>query len=40
MTILDVIDPFGVVLLIALPFIIWGSILSWREHKSKKLAEE
>jgi len=40
MTILDVIDPFGVVLLIALPFIIWGSILSWREHRDKEKAEQ
>ena len=35
MTILDVIDPFGVVLLIALPFIIWGSVISWREHHGR-----
>ena len=40
MTILDVIDPFGVVLIIALPFIIWGSILSWRERQDKKKAEQ
>ena len=40
MTIIDAINPFGIVFLIGLPFIIWGSILSWREHKSKKLAEE
>jgi hypothetical protein len=40
MTILDVIDPFGVVLLIMLPFIIWGSILSWREYRDKKKAEQ
>jgi len=40
MTILNVIDPFGVVLLIMLPFIIWGSILSWREHRDKKKVEQ
>ena len=40
MAIIDVINPFGIVFLIALPIIIWGSILSWREHKSKKLTEE
>jgi len=36
MTIIDAIDPFGIVFLIALPFIIWGSIISWREYKDKK----
>ena len=37
---LDLIDPFGVVLLIALPFIIWGSIISWREHQNKKMTDQ
>ena len=36
----DVIIPFGVVLLIALPIIIWGCVISWREYKSKKMAEQ
>jgi len=36
----DAIILFGGVLFIALPFIIWGSIISWREHQSKKLAEQ
>jgi len=36
----DAIILFGGVFMIGLPFIIWGSILSWREHKSKKSAEE
>jgi hypothetical protein len=36
----DAIVLFGGIFMIGLPFIIWGSILSWREHKSKKLAEE
>jgi hypothetical protein len=34
MTIIDAIDSFGIVLLIALPFIIWGSIISWRDYKA------
>jgi len=40
MTIIDVINPFGIVFLIALPLIIWGSIISWREYKNKKSADE
>jgi len=37
---LDMIDPFGIVLLIMLPIIIWGSVISWREHRDKKKAEQ
>ena len=36
MSFLDVIDPFGVVLFIMLPYIIWGSVITWREHRDKK----
>jgi len=40
MTIIDAINPFGIVFLIALPLIIWGSVISWREYKDKKMREQ
>jgi hypothetical protein len=36
----DAIVLFGGVLFIALPFIIWGSVISWREYKDKKIAKK
>jgi hypothetical protein len=36
----DAIILFGGVLFIALPFIIAGCVISWREHQSKNLAEQ
>jgi len=36
----DALILWGGVLFIALPIIIWGSVISWREYKSKKLAEQ
>jgi hypothetical protein len=36
----DAIILFGGVLFIGLPFIIAGCVISWREHQSKKLAEQ
>jgi len=40
MSFLDVIDPFGIVLFIALPYIIWGCVILWRERQDKKKAEQ
>jgi len=36
----DALILWGSVFMIGLPFIIWGSVISWREHKNKKLEEE
>jgi hypothetical protein len=36
----DALILWGGVLFTVFPVIIWGSIISWREHKNKKLAEQ
>jgi hypothetical protein len=36
----DALILWGGVLFTALPIIIWGSIISWREHQNKKMAEQ
>jgi hypothetical protein len=36
----DTLILWGSVFMIGLPFMIWGSIILWREYKNKKLAEE
>jgi hypothetical protein len=36
----DALILWGGVFMIGLPFIIWGTIILWREHKSKKFAGE
>jgi len=36
----DAIILFGGVFMIGLPFIIWGCVISWREHHDRRLVEQ